>query len=114
MSNEQCEHRNFSTKANVARLEDSGGFLVDIIIECSDCKSPFVFLGLPYGLNMQGAAMSPDGTEARLAIRPQREEKRPLLSIKRKRCPSCSSLKVEMFEADNGFCKTCEKWFAGT
>lgn len=37
---------------------------------CVDCGVPFSFEGLPLGLNVEGAAMSPDGCEARLAISP--------------------------------------------
>jgi hypothetical protein len=68
MSN--CEHKDFDAQVTVIRLEDSGGFQAEVHIKCHDCKKPFKFLGLARGLDMNGAAVSVDGTEARLAIAP--------------------------------------------
>ncbi len=51
--------------------EDSGRFLLGVRVHCQDCGKPFVFLGLPAGVNLEGAAVSVDGTEARLAIAPE-------------------------------------------
>lgn len=72
-----CTHLDFNAFVAVTRLEDSGRFAADVNIECRDCKMPFVFRGLPLGVNLNGAAMSVDGTEARLAIGPQDEAPRP-------------------------------------
>ena len=72
-----CKHLEFVAFVEVNRLEDSGRFAAEVRIECKDCKIPFVFRGLPPGLNLDGAAMSIDGTEARLAIAPQTEETKP-------------------------------------
>lgn len=69
----KCGHFNFMTNAKIARLEDSGGFMADIMINCIDCKKQFKFLGMPLGLNMNGVAVSPDLGEARLAIAPMSE-----------------------------------------
>lgn len=66
-----CEHENFVGNIVVNRLTDTGRFQADIAIHCKDCGTPFRFLGLPVGLDLNGAAVSPDGTEARLAILPQ-------------------------------------------
>jgi hypothetical protein len=68
-----CEHVNFNAFVSVNRLTDSGKFAADIKIRCTDCGHPFCFRGLPLGLDLNGAAMSPDGREARLAIYPQGE-----------------------------------------
>lgn len=67
-ANLQCPHLEFSANVSVARLSESGRFCADIKIECSHCKEPFRFLGLPCGLDLNGAAVSPDGTEMRVAI----------------------------------------------
>jgi hypothetical protein len=59
----------------VVRLEDVGHsdlYHADIRIECRGCHTPFHFKGLPLGLNLQGATVSFDGLEARLAIGPGR------------------------------------------
>lgn len=37
-------------------LEDTGRYTADIRIVCSACLTPFRFLGLPYGLDLTGAA----------------------------------------------------------
>lgn len=63
-----CKHENFAARVNVNRLEDSGRFSADVTIQCIQCGEPFRFLGLPTGLDLNGAAVSADGTEARLAI----------------------------------------------
>lgn len=65
-----CPHRNFHADVTVNRLEDAGQFQCEVRVECQDCGTPFRFLGLPRGLNLHGAACSPDGLEARLAIAP--------------------------------------------
>lgn len=66
--NLNCPHEEFHADVRVDRLEDSGRFCADITIKCVQCGTPFRFLGLPCGLDLNGAAVSVDGTEARLAI----------------------------------------------
>jgi hypothetical protein len=65
-----CEHKDFEAHVAVNRMEDTGQFAADVHIRCKDCETPFQFLGLPTGLNSEGAAVSVDATEARLAIAP--------------------------------------------
>lgn len=69
-----CEHDNFSSTVVVNRLEGAQdmGFIADVKINCADCGRPFVFLGLPKGAALKGAAVSFDAREARLAIKPYR------------------------------------------
>jgi hypothetical protein len=81
----ECTHQRFVCHANVNRLEDTPGgditgFSADITIQCADCEIPFRFLGLPGGLLADGAAVSVDGTEARLAITPATGE--PIHSVR--------------------------------
>lgn len=73
-----CEHKGFKAYVEVNRLEDSGLFNADLRIDCAECGLAFQFLGLPAGLNLQGAAVSIDGTEARLAIAPSGTAPTPL------------------------------------
>lgn len=68
MVENKCKHMNFVADVAVNRLEDSGRFSADIKINCKECGEPFRFLGLPVGLDLNGACVSVDGTEARLAI----------------------------------------------
>ena len=76
-----CRHMNFKANVNVARLEDSGRFMADVRITCTDCGLPFQFNGLPAGLATNGAAVSVDGLEARLSISPQGSVSSPLDNI---------------------------------
>ncbi len=68
----------FGVESKVARLEDSGRFMLELRIRCTECNLPFQFKGLPAGLNLNGAAVSVDGLEANLAICPQGAEMSPL------------------------------------
>lgn len=77
--NHKCEHQTFDASVEVNRvLGDGDGeppirFTVDVAIRCRDCGLPFRFIGLPHGLDMNGAAVSANGEEARLCIAPQGE-----------------------------------------
>lgn len=73
-----CKHMNFSASVGVARLEDTGGFMAEIRVQCSECGLPFQFLGLEPGIDMQGARVSIDGLEANIAIVPQGARPSPL------------------------------------
>lgn len=73
-----CEHRDFQANVCIARLEDTGGFVAEITVRCTECDTPFQFLGLQPGLDTQGASVSIDGLEARIAISPQGAKPNPL------------------------------------
>jgi len=64
---------NFEAQVDVNRIEDTGRFNADVRIKCADCGKPMRFIGLPMGLDMNGAAVNPDGTEGRFAIHPVNE-----------------------------------------
>lgn len=68
-----CKHESFAAEVDVNRLETSGRFSADVRIKCADCGHPMKFLGLPMGLDLNGAAVSANGQEARLAIHPAGE-----------------------------------------
>ena len=72
-----CAHLNFMADVDVNRVTDDKGnvqrFNADVRIKCSDCGLQFRFIGLPAGLDLNGAAVSVDGQEARLAIAPKGE-----------------------------------------
>lgn len=73
-----CEHRNFGAMVKVARLEDSGQFMAEVTVKCTECNTPFQFLGLEPGLDLQGARVSIDGLEANIAICPAGSKPNPL------------------------------------
>lgn len=72
-----CAHMNFAADVRVARLEDSGRFIAEMRIACSDCGRPFQFLGLESGIDLDGARVSLDGLEANLAISPEGAKPNP-------------------------------------
>lgn len=53
-----------------SHLNDTGRWLAEIKISCAECGVPFAFKGLSIGANLDGAAVSADGTEARIAVEP--------------------------------------------
>lgn len=72
----KCQHEDFMCNCTVNRLSDKEGeppnrFILELRVECSECKLPFRFIGLPAGLDLNGAAVSVDAQEARLAIAPK-------------------------------------------
>ena len=68
-----CEHEDFLASVNVNGMKDSGRFMADVRISCTQCGIPFRFIGLPFGVDFNGASVSADTTEARLAIAPKGE-----------------------------------------
>ena len=72
----ECDHLDFRSEARIVRiLKDNEEFspeaipivyTVDLRVFCKECDAPLLFQGLPQGVNMNGAAMSLDRTEARL------------------------------------------------
>ena len=67
----ECRHRtDFKADVRVVYLSDIDRYLAEISIKCAECGHSFQFLNLPLGLNYEGAALSVDGQEARLAIAP--------------------------------------------
>jgi len=68
-----CPHEVFKAEVDVNRLVDTGRFQADVRIKCEQCGTPFRFIGLPCGLDLNGAATNPDATEARLSIAPKGE-----------------------------------------
>ncbi len=68
-----CQHDDFIANVAVNRITDTGRFTADVRIRCRQCGIPMRFIGLPAGLDMDGASVSADATEARLAIAPKGE-----------------------------------------
>lgn len=77
-----CEHKQFLASVNVNRLEDCGRFMAGVRVQCEECGQPFSFVGLPCGLNLDGATVSVDGMEAHLAIAPHGEAARPIEGVR--------------------------------
>lgn len=72
----ECEHLNFSCECDVNRLSSEkdgpvNRYCLDVRVKCTECGLPFRFIGLPTGIDLNGAAVSIDGTEGRFAIAPK-------------------------------------------
>lgn len=68
-----CLHDEVMGEIDISRIHDNGkpaGYLAELRIRCTKCGSRFKFVGLPRGLNMNGAAVSANREQARLAIEP--------------------------------------------
>lgn len=67
-----CPHNNFKATVEVAKFDDlPGKYMAHVSVKCTDCGLPMQFKGLPFGLRMDGAALSADATELRVAMVPQ-------------------------------------------
>lgn len=76
-----CAHEAFEGNNAVNRMTDTGQFMFDVTIRCSQCGLPFQFIGLALGLDLSGAAMSVDGLTAHLTIVPQGSSPHPLSGV---------------------------------
>ncbi len=69
-----CPHENFEANVNVFRLLERDGdmdphvFAADVTIECRDCREPFGFIGVPYGLRPDAPTMSVDNLSLRVPL----------------------------------------------
>ncbi len=81
-----CPHMNFVASVTVNRIEKTEGgpgerYQADVRVECENCGTPFLFVGLPAGLDMNGAAVSVDRQEGRFTIAPTGEGVTPLEGV---------------------------------
>jgi len=74
----KCEHKDFNATVAVNRIEDKGRYIAEIRITCAECGAPFRFIGLPGGLDLNGATTNIDGTEGSFAIAPRSQVLTPL------------------------------------
>jgi hypothetical protein len=65
---EPCMHAKYSAQIGLTSIEESGKYVVSLQVTCDGCKKPFVFVGLPAGMDLYGTACSLDGTELRAAV----------------------------------------------
>jgi hypothetical protein len=65
-----CKHMNFDAEVLVNRIEDTGAFVADIRVKCSDCQLPFRWIGPEMGLDYRKPMVSVDRRELRAPIEP--------------------------------------------
>ena len=78
-----CQHHNFHCLCKVGRMEDTGRFMLEVTVKCTDCGKPFQFLGLRPGLDFDGARVSLDALELNVGICPQGARPSPLQGMMR-------------------------------
>lgn len=66
-----CKHMNFDAQVEVHRIEDIGRFVAEIRIKCTECRSPFQFVGVAPGFNYDAPTVSLDGLNGSFPICPQ-------------------------------------------
>jgi hypothetical protein len=66
-----CPHENFDATVAVGRFLDTGRFMADISVHCTDCGEPFRFMGVPAGLDWERPMVSIDGLELHAPIEPE-------------------------------------------
>lgn len=62
-----CPHSEFRSVVKVERAEQKR-FLLKLRLRCAKCGEEFQFFGLPKRLDLNGASVSEDGKEVRLAV----------------------------------------------
>lgn len=67
---DKCTHQNFDASVTVNRIENTGQFMAEVYIECHDCKEPFHFVGVDYGVSFQRPMINVLGTELSAPIMP--------------------------------------------
>jgi hypothetical protein len=71
-----CEHHNFVAMADIARCTRSEddptvvAYYCELKIRCTDCNTPFEFIGIPMGLSPGQPRCSVNAQEARIPIKP--------------------------------------------
>lgn len=69
-----CQHEHFHADVKIARLSDSGKFMAEIVVSCTECSEPFRFVGIPAGLSFDGPRVSIDGLMLNAPIEPEIEK----------------------------------------
>lgn len=70
-----CAHEDFAANVAVARLLDTGKFVAEVTVHCTQCGEPFRFVGVPAGLRFDAPTVSIDGTTLNAPIEPELEKK---------------------------------------
>lgn len=67
---DKCDHDHFQIEATTDRIEDVNpkAFYANIRLRCTDCETPFHFIGLPYGLSPNEPRIEVGGLELRAPI----------------------------------------------
>lgn len=70
----ECDHKEFTARVDVSRIEDSPVWYADLKLNCSVCGKEMQFIGFPFGMSPGEPTINLTGTEARLPFSPFSEE----------------------------------------
>jgi len=70
---DECKgiHKNFDTETRMVYFPEISKYLLEIRVVCDTCRMPMRFIGLPNGVDFNGAATDPDSVEGRFAMLPK-------------------------------------------
>ena len=63
-----CQHLSISVDKKLEHMADTGRSMLHIRVTCADCKTPFMFQGLPQGLDLKGATTDLTGRVGHFAM----------------------------------------------
>ena len=71
-----CEHNDFEAVVTVNRMPsvENGpinSWMADVTVKCAQCGTPFRFVGLPAGCDLNSPCVSVNAEEARMPIAPR-------------------------------------------
>lgn len=76
-----CQHKVFDAQCRVARIEDVGRYVLEVSVRCTECDTPFQFLGMQPGFNYEHPTVRLDGLQADLPICPQGHQPNPFQGL---------------------------------
>lgn len=66
-----CAHEDFGAEVRVGRMLDTGRFIAEITISCSQCQLPFRFKGVQAGVAWERPTCSIEGLTLNAPIEPE-------------------------------------------
>jgi hypothetical protein len=65
-----CRHTELNSQVSVHHLEDTGLFIAELEVRCTQCGIPFHFLGAPTGLSMSKPTVDVPATTIHVPMLP--------------------------------------------
>jgi hypothetical protein len=66
----ECKHQEWHTNAQIFLMEDTGHRIVTFQIKCTQCDTPFSFVGVEHGIFFDRPSLSVDGLDLTVPIEP--------------------------------------------
>lgn len=68
-----CRHEKIEVKHRIKYIEALDRYVLSVIVQCAQCQAYFRFLGLPRGVDLEGATLAVDGTTGLFGIYPENQ-----------------------------------------